>query len=271
MNLTWSFSTLGCADFSLNEIANLAHRFNLQHVELRAVEDRMDLPVLFKEQFGTPAKLKEWLDSRSLKVIALDSVAKLVGGSQAARDELVEMARWANQIDCPYLRVFDGGKYGSQLSKEDLDGCLEFMSWWRETQKSEDLACDIVIETHDCLTTTESILALEEALGDAPVKMLWDTHHTWKKAGEDPLKTWESIKPYVYHVHVKDSISRPVNEYSFTYVAPGTGEFALEAVLKRLEEDNYDGVVCLEWEKKWHPYLLPLETALQRSRDLGWL
>jgi hypothetical protein len=29
-------------------------------------------------------------------------------------------------------------------------------------------------------------------------------------------------------------------------------------------------VVSIEWERKWHPYLDPMETALTRARELGW-
>jgi sugar phosphate isomerase/epimerase len=61
-------------------------------------------------------------------------------------------------------------------------------------------------ETHDCLTATAAIKTLQANLGE-PLAILWDTHHTWKKGGEDPAATWPEIKADVVHVHVKDSIS----------------------------------------------------------------
>ena len=33
---------------------------------------------------------------------------------------------------------------------------------------------------------------------------------------------------------------------------------------------RFDGVLCLEWEKLWHPYLPPLAQALPR-RNREWL
>ena len=32
----------------------------------------------------------------------------------------------------------------------------------------------------------------------------------------------------------------------------------------RMLEDGYDGFFSLEWEKKWHPELPPVEDALER-------
>ena len=33
---------------------------------------------------------------------------------------------------------------------------------------------------------------------------------------------------------------------------------------------NYDGVVSLEWEKLWRPYLPPLDEALRAAAETNW-
>jgi sugar phosphate isomerase/epimerase len=69
---------------------------------------------------------------------------------------------------------------------------------------------------------------------------------------------------------VKDSISEPSARHPFTYVMLGNGEFDLADTLDLLRENAFAGVVSIEWERKWHPYLPPLEEALKRARSLGW-
>ena len=82
-----------------------------------------------------------------------------------------------------------------------------------------------MVETHDALCTTA---ALRQFLTLAPgTAILWDAHHTWRKGGEDPLATWQALKPHIVHIHIKDSISRPSARHPFTYVPPGDGEFPI--------------------------------------------
>ncbi len=104
-------------------------------------------------------------------------------------------------------------------------------------------------------------LALNVA-ADNDISILWDAHHTWRKGGEDPLETWAAIQPLVKHVHFKDSIGKPSARHPFTYTDLGQGEFALGPLLDQLRADGFRGPVSLEWERKWHPYLAPLEDAL---------
>ena len=48
----------------------------------------------------------------------------------------------------------------------------------------------------------------------------------------------------------------------------GDGDFDLTTTFSILETGGFDGVVCIEWERKWHPYLPPLDTALAQVREL---
>ena len=39
--------------------------------------------------------------------------------------------------------------------------------------------------------------------------------------------------------------------------------------MEKLLSDGYKGAFSLEWEKKWHPELPPVETALERFVSLA--
>jgi sugar phosphate isomerase/epimerase len=113
--------------------------------------------------------------------------------------------------------------------------------------------------------------AITEFLAAVPgVGLLWDAHHTWRKGGEDPVATWRAVRAHVVHLHVKDSVAVPSARHPFTYVLPGDGGFPMAALMAAVRVAGFTGPVSLEWEKQWHPYLPPLETALRVAAARTW-
>ncbi len=163
-----------------------------------------------------------------------------------------------------WLRVFDGGK----PNVADFSAAQATMRWWKELRTERGWKADVMVETHDSLFTAEKIAGFLAALPRAAI--LWDAHHTWRKGGEDPAITWAAIRRNVVHVHVKDSVDVPSARHPFTYVLPGDGGFPIARMLTALRADGYAGLVSLEWEKMWHPYLPPLDEALTVAQSRGW-
>ncbi len=258
-----TFSTLGCPDCTLDEVLALAAHFNLRGVELRCLGGTTDLPAWLAKTYGTPAALAARLRESAVRVLALDTSLKLAQRTAAEQEALLKFVPWAEALNIPYLRVFDGGVAGDPAAAQHV---TEGWRWWRELRSQQGWRTDVMIETHDALVDTPALLALIRAAPDCGI--LWDSHHTWKKGGEDPLATWAAIKSQVVHIHVKDSVSRPSARHPFTYVLPGEGEFPmppLQAVLAK----EFTGPVSLEWELLWHPYLPPIEVALKKAAG-GW-
>jgi sugar phosphate isomerase/epimerase len=164
-----------------------------------------------------------------------------------------------------WLRVFDGGKMADE---GELFRAVETLRWWRDERAARGWQVDLMIETHDSLFTAAAIGRLLAVVPDAAI--LWDSHHTWKKGGEDPLVTWRAIRASVVHVHVKDSVSVPSARHPVTYVLPGAGEFPMSPLMAELTAANFSGPVSLEWERMWHPYLPPLDEALTVATARGW-
>lgn len=262
MNYRRAFSTLGCPELSLDAALALAQRHEIDAVELRALGGTTDLPALFAREFGTPAALAAHLAPRAARIVALDTSLKLADATAADWDGLLAFVPWAEALGVRWLRVFDGGQPGTSL-----EPMLAALAHWRAHRARGGATVDVMIETHDSLFTAAAVRAFIARAPDAAI--LWDSHHTWKKGGEDPLVTWAAIRPHVVHVHVKDSISRPSARHPFTYVLPGEGEFPM-APLRHVLAREFAGVVSLEWEKQWHPYLPPLEEALRVARERGW-
>lgn len=269
MSYLRAFSSLGCPQATLDEALALAARFSLDAVELRSLGGTVELPAYLAAQFGSPEDLADRLAAGvpgipRVRLAALGTSFRLVGAGPLDRDALIDFAGWAEALGVRWLRVFDGGKLADAA---ELAAASEAVRWWREERARHGWKTDIMVETHDSLFTAEAMGRAVEAMPGLAI--LWDSHHTWKKGGEDPLHTWAQMRAHVVHVHLKDSISVPSSRHPYTYVLPGTGEFPAAALVPVLRE-QFDGVVSLEWEKLWHPNLPPLEDALAAAAERAW-
>ncbi|MEF0943911.1 sugar phosphate isomerase/epimerase family protein [Rhizobium sp. BR 362] len=263
--MSLAFSTLGCAELELDEALALAARHGLDAIEIRALGGMIDLPAYFAERFGTPAGLVHALERSPVAVCALNTSLRLVGATPQAKEEFLRYLPWAEAAGITALRIFDGGGTGDA---GELSEALSTLEWWRETARREGFASDIMVETHDFLVHPEALGRFLEAAPDCA--LLWDTHHTWRKAGQDPAATWKQVCHNVRHLHVKDSVSKASGTLPYTYTVPAAGEFPMSALLSTLVADRYDGVMSLEWERLWHADLPPLDHALRAARQANW-
>ncbi len=171
---------------------------------------------------------------------------------------------WAEAIGVRHLRVFDGLSRNPPSGLQVAAGAVQ---GWRDLRSKEGWQADLLVETHDVFLTGAEICDFADATGG--VAILWDAHHTWK-AGEEPRATWQRARPWVRHIHVKDSVSRRRGDPIFDYSLPGRGEFPMLSLRDALRADAYDGPLSLEWERLWHPELGPLEEALDSAHLTEW-
>jgi sugar phosphate isomerase/epimerase len=254
-------STLGCAELDLDAAIALARRFGVRQLELRALAHRLDLPAYLTERFGSPAKLATHLRSSGTTIPILDTSLSLTDTDARARDEFLAFVPWAEAIGARYLRVFDGRRPAPFVSVTVIKDAAATVRWWQKLRADQGWSVDLAVETHELLCAGADVLRLEERL-EIPVPILWDTWHTWFRGGEKLDETWEALRAFVGHVHVKDGVREPILKFPYTYRLPGSGVFPLRQLAALLTQEAYAGSICLEWERLWHPYLPPLEEAL---------
>ncbi|CAH1688194.1 Sugar phosphate isomerase/epimerase [Hyphomicrobiales bacterium] len=257
-----AFSSLGCPELEIDAAAALARRCGIGMIELRALGGGIDLPAYFSARFATFGRLRAAAAEFGVPVAALGTSLRLIGNSESDRVDFLRYIPWAQALGAPYLRVFDGGLAGDQ---DELELAGDTLAWWHAESAALDPPVDIIVETHDSLARPA---ALEAFVARYPrCKLLWDTHHTWRKSGESPSRTWERMGEAVVHMHVKDSVAAPGTRHGYRYVPLGEGEFPLSDLRGVLQHSRFSGVVSLEWERLWHPALSPLETVLPAFRS----
>lgn len=260
---TKAFSTLGCREANLAEVCALADEFDIAAIELRFLEDTIQLPQLWQTRGITPAQLAAQVRAAGKTVPVIDTSLRLIGGTEADRAEVLALLPFAEALGTRYLRAFDGAAvWGS----EARSAAAETLEWWRVARRAHGGAVDLIVETHDTLLTAPVLKEFMETYPGVP--LLWDAHHTWKKGGEALCVTWEVIAPAVRHVHVKDSVTAADGKYDL--VLPGRGEFPMAELRRVLDAAQWRGVVSLEWEKGWVPHLPPLREALTAARARNW-
>ncbi len=263
--ITSAFSTLGCADLELDEALELAARYGIDAIEIRALGGTIDLAAYFGERFGSPDRLATMLKAFPVRVCAFDTSLRLVGATSEAKEQFLRYLPWAEAAGVRSLRAFDGGTSGDT---GEMAEAVSTLQWWSETARREGFRAEMVIETHDFLALPDAIAGFLEMAPDCA--LLWDTHHTWRKGGQDPVQTWKQVRNNTRHIHVKDSISEPGPRLPYTYVPPGEGEFPVAALHSVLAADGYAGIMSLEWERLWHTELPPLDMALEAARRNEW-
>ena len=268
-HFNWTFSTLGCPELTLEQTCQLAESFGSLSIEARTLEGTADLPELFKKRFETPDRLAAFMESQSVKIDFLDSSLKLIGNDESSRTEFLEFIPWAEAVGVRWLRVFDGGEVTESLTDEAIDQALATIDWWTTLRKESGWTTDMAFETHDALVFGTARSQLLDQL-DSPINFIWDSHHTWKKSEDSLSQSWNQLKAMTVNVHFKDSVSKSSARLPFTYVQLGEGEFPLDETLEMIDGDGYTSNVSVEWERQWHPYLPPLDTALSKARELNW-
>jgi len=260
---------MGCPEASLTEACSLAAEFFIPAIELRSLGNTIELPKLFAEVGWTPAVVRDACMRHSVQLATAGSSFKLLSPDPTERSSLVAFCDWANSLAIPYVRVFGGGEWGTALTVEDYQNAVLNLSWWQVEKSKRGWIIELLLETHSAFAASEPCLRLNERLNE-PVNLLWDSHHTWRYAGEHPADTWRRIGQFVRHVHIKDSVDKPDERLPYSYVLCGEGQMPLAETVQVLRAGRFAGCVSLEWEKLWHPHMPPLRLALDGLRRQPW-
>lgn len=257
-----SFSTLGCPDWDFRQIVDFAAKHGYQGIELRGIKRQMDLPLC--EEFKTPEKGKatmRLMADNGLKFVDLGSSANLhfPEGAERAKnmDEAKRFIDLANEIDCPFIRVFPNNFLKERRKEETIE--LMAKSLLELAQYADGSKVSVLIESHGDLIHSED---LEKVLKSAEHKnagMIWDVVNMWSITKEPVAEVYERLKKYIRHTHIKDA---KVSGSEVNFVFLGKGDVPIFEAIDLLAKNNYHGYYSFEWEKLWHPELPGPELAL---------
>jgi len=263
-----SVSTLGCPDWTLDQIASRLPGYGYDGVELRGLGP--DLDVTQAPAFNTEAaasRTRRTLEDAGLVVCGLDSSCTLAAPEGAARtatlDEGRRMIDLAALLGAPTVRVFGGALPDGEARSSGVARAANGLVDLGEYTARQTADVSVVLETHDAFSTGAQVAEVLRQASHPRVGVLWDLHHPYRQ-GEMPQETFAELGAYVKMTHVKDS--RPHG----TYCLLGDGDIPVQTMLGLLHGGGYDGWLSLEWEKRWIPALADPEIAFpQYAARLG--
>ena len=256
-------STLGCPKWDWNTIVKNASQWGYAALELRGIQDQMDLPKC-TEFSGTRIQgtIRD-LAAANLRVSDLGASAQMHEPDPAKRAKHLDEARrfvdLAHQLHTPYVRVFPNqfipGEDKRVTFARISDGLHELGEYARPA------GVTIIVESHGEFRRAEDLIPILEGAKSKNVAFLWDAHHTCVE-GEKPADTFKGLGRYTRHTHLKDSVPIPGKpKEDRHYVLTGTGDIPLKDIVAVLARNGYKGYYCFEWEKRWHPEIDEPEVA----------
>lgn len=257
-----SFSTLGCPDWSFEEIVEFAAAHNYNGIEVRGIQRELDLTKCTafsnaQNKKSTLALMKE----KKLQFAGLGSSANLHFAEGPERTKNMDEARrfieLAQEIGCPFVRVFPNNFPKGQDRSATMDlitkGLLDLGDFCKGSKVT------VLMETHGDLVRSEDLEKIMQHAAHAHTGLVWDIANMWSVTRESPGEVFQRLKKYILHTHIKDG--KP-GDGKLKYTLLGQGEVPVFEAIDLLRKENYKGYYSFEWEKLWHPEIAEPETAL---------
>ncbi len=239
-------STLGCPTWEWNDIISAIKDFGYDGVEIRGIANELFVP---RAKAFAPDKIDaciKRLSDLNLEVSCLTSGCLLHKDDKDYVAEAKEYIDLASKLGCKYIRVL-GDTNPEPCGEIDTDKVAERLG--QIARYGKDKGVMPLVETNGKFASSDEILSLIEKSGEENVGILWDVHHPYRYMNEAPSYTYEKLKKYIKHVHVKDSI---VEAGSIKYKMMGDGDMPIKECTALLKNGGFEGFVSLEWVKRWY-------------------
>lgn len=257
-----AFSTLGCPDWTFQQITSFAVQHGYNGIEVRGIQRQMDLTKC--PEFSTEESRKAivaLMKEKGLQFVGLGSSANLHFAKGAERDKNLAEARnfidLAQQINCPYIRVFPNKFPKEQEKNTTLDLIITGLLELGDYAKGKNVA--VLMETHGDVVKIEDLEKIMRSATHPNVGLVWDISNMWTVTKEPPVEAYQKLKKYIRHTHIKDA---KLADDKLQYKLLGQGDVPIFEAIDVLAKGRYQGYYSFEWEKMWHPEIAEPEIAI---------
>ena len=242
-----SFSTLGCPEWTWEDMVVTAKDLGFDGIEVRGIENELNVPKAKPFQSVNIEKTKERLAKINLEIPCLTSSCFLFDKNKIDYYiyEGKEYIDLANKLGTPYIRVLGDS---DPAPSENIDFDFVVKNICILADYAIDKGVKILIETNGVFADSGLLSKLLTSVNRQNVRVLWDIHHPYRFMDEPVKKTYDALKKYISFVHVKDSV---IENGKVKYKMMGYGDIPVKDALQLLREDNFSGYVSLEWVKRW--------------------
>ncbi len=256
-----SFSTLGCPDWTFNQIMDFAGKHTFGGIELRGLLRQTDLPLCPEFSKENRASTLRLMEDKGLHFVDLGSSATLHFPESPERMKNLEEGKrfidLAEELKCPYVRVFPNNFPKNQEKNATIDLMVRGLLDLGNHAKGSNVC--VIMETHGDLTKTEDLEVIMKSAEHAHVGLLWDITNMWIETKEPVATVHKKLKKYIRHTHIKNA--KKVDG-KIHYTLLNEGDVPIFDAIDALSKGGYKGYYSFEWEKLWHPELAAPEIAI---------
>jgi sugar phosphate isomerase/epimerase len=257
--LLLAFSTLGCPDWTLQQIINFAAEHGYTGIELRGLQRQMDLTKCNEFAQNRKATLKLMKDKK-LQFVNLGSSCSLhFTEGEERQKNLTEGKAFidlSKELNCSFIRVFPNKLPKEQDKNATMALIAKGLIELGEYAKGKNVK--VLMETHGDLVWSQDIEKIMKDATHPNVGLVWDIANMWTITKEPVTEVYSRLKKYIHHTHIKDA---KLVDGTVQYTRLGKGEVPIFDALDLLSKGGYKGYYSFEWEKMWHPELEEPETA----------
>lgn len=257
-----AFSTLGCPDWSFQQITDFASLHGYNGIEVRGIKREMDLTKC--DEFSSPKKIKATLalmNAKGLKFVNLGASAKMHFHEGIEKEKNLAEAKafidLAQKMNCPFVRVFPNNFPKDRDRDQTIHTVAENLLTLGNYAKDRNVT--VLLETHGDFSASEDILKVMIAAKHPNIGLVWDISNMWTITKESPADVYHKLKKYIHHTHIKDA--KLIGD-KLQYTLLGQGDVPIFEAIDILSKSGYKGSYSFEWEKLWHPEIIEPEIAL---------
>ncbi len=242
-----SFSTLGCPSWSWEDILAMTKDLSYDGIEIRGIENELYAPNSGPFLPENIEKTKSTLQEKNIEISCLTSASYIFDKEniKGQMKEGIDYIYLAQNLGVKYVRVLgDEQPYPG----EDIDVDFVAANLKELANYADGRDVTVLIETNGVFADSQLMFSLLEKVNKPNIGVLWDIHHPYRYMDEPVKETYDRLKKYIKHIHIKDSL---VEGDEVSYKMVGYGDLPITEVLELLKSDKYSEYISLEWVKRW--------------------
>lgn len=203
---------------------------NIKRIEIRKIDDKYLWEFTNKEI----KEFKTLLDNEKIEVISLDSPVGKKPIPYERKKELFERYLEISKIlNNRYIRIFSN--LGIEIQEEDIKNNLkEYCS------KAKDNGIQLIMENERATFAKSPVQCYELIKNENNIDILFDLENAFFE-GYEIFDAYEKSKNRINYIHLRD-FNVKTNEYAHL----GMGNLEIEKFMKKLVDDNYNGIISVE-------------------------
>ncbi len=249
--MKFSFSTLGCPTWNWGEIIAAAADLKYDGVEVRGVRGELYAPNIKYFQDDNIEETKKHLHELNVEIACLTTACYLF--DQSNQSVMLQMGKdyidLAQKLAVPSIRVL-GDLDAKPSDNIDIAFVAENLKTLAKYAAGKEVY--VLLESNGIFGDTAKLAALLAEVNEPQAGALWDVNHPYHFFAESVEESYNNLKPYLRHLHMKDSAKE---NGQIVYKMMGFGDIPNDQILKQLISDNFTGYVSLEWVKRWNKNL----------------